>query len=226
MPLQLHKHIENGEIGLWKISEEPEELLLLANLSSADKITCSGITTLHRKKEWLATRALLNEMTLLAGPINYYEDGRPYLEQGKYNISISHTKGFAAIFLHETLIPGIDIELTSRLVGKVASRFLSPEEFEMCHAIPELTTKRVLLVWCAKEAIFKIVPFTNIEFSTDIKITLNDTTDNFGSFPGVYVGPLEQIPVELEYLDKNGVILVWGCIKPGQDARYNFINSF
>ena len=218
MPLQLHKNIEYGEIGLWKIAEDPEYLLLLADLAPADQITYSGISALHRKKEWLATRALLNEMQSTAGPINYYKDGRPYLERGKFNISISHTKGFVAIDLHEKFIPGIDIELASRLVGRVASRFISPAELEMCHAIPELSAKRLLLLWCAKEAIFKMVPFSNVEFSTDIKITLNKSLIDSASLKGFFIGSSEPITVDLEYLEENEVIMVWGCSIPDKDG--------
>ena len=212
MPLLFHKHIENGEIGLWKISEEPEELLLLAHLSPFDQITYSGISALHRKKEWLATRALLNEMTSIGGPINYHQDGRPYLERGKYNISISHTKGFVAIYLLERFIPGIDIELVSRQVGSVASRFLSPEEFGMCHAKPELSERRLLVLWCAKEAIFKMVPFNNIEFSTDILISLNENIQNSGLFAGVFKNHSDQISIPLEYIEECGVVMVWGLV--------------
>jgi hypothetical protein len=62
MPLLLHKAIENGVIGLWKISEEVDELYRLSRLSDPDKLTYAGISSLHRKKEWLATRALLNNL--------------------------------------------------------------------------------------------------------------------------------------------------------------------
>jgi len=63
MPLILHKDIEDGKIGLWKITEELSELERLSRLSEPDLIAYSGISALHRKKEWLATRALLNELT-------------------------------------------------------------------------------------------------------------------------------------------------------------------
>lgn len=110
MPLILHKNRDNSEIGLWKISEELEELEHLADLTLPDWITYSGISALHRKKEWLATRALLNELTGERNLIKYHQDGRPYLDHSKYLISISHTTGFAAIMLHESFLPGIDIE--------------------------------------------------------------------------------------------------------------------
>jgi len=211
MPLILHKNRDNSEIGLWKISEELEELEHLADLTLPDWITYSGISALHRKKEWLATRALLNELTGERNLIKYHQDGRPYLDHSKYLISISHTTGFAAIMLHESFLPGIDIENATRPISRVASRFLSPDEFDVCHEASGFSNHKLLLHWCAKEAIFKMVPFSDIEFSTDIQIKLGEPIRDSGSFQGLYNGKSEQVPVALEYLEKEGVIMVWGC---------------
>jgi 4'-phosphopantetheinyl transferase len=212
MALVLHKNIENGEIGLWKISEELDDLLLLAKLSSGDSMTYSGISVLHRKKEWLATRAILNELIMEPGPIKYYKDGRPHLENGPFNISITHTLGFVAVMLHRKFIPGIDIELISRKAGKVASRFLSSDELASCSDKSGFSDRLLLLHWCAKEAIFKMVPFSNIEFSTDIQISINDASKDSGSFQGTFNDRSGQIPICLDYLVENGVLLVWGSI--------------
>jgi 4'-phosphopantetheinyl transferase EntD len=213
MPLTLHKYIENGEIGLWKISEEVDELLLLAKLAAPDIITYSGISALHRKKEWLATRALLNELTGQSYLIQYHSDGRPYLTNNQFNISISHSNGFVAILLHSLFMPGIDIELLNRQVGKVASRFLSAEELVVCNEKTELSNHLMLLHWCAKEAIFKMIPLTNIEFATDILIQINDLTENNGSFSGIFNNKSSQILIPLYFAEESDVLLVWGWVK-------------
>ena len=211
MPLILHNEFENGEIGLWEISEALEELELLADLTPTDAINYSGISAIHRKKEWLATRALLNELTGERTLIKYHNDGRPYPDNANYQISISHTKGFVAIMLHQTCLPGIDIELATRQVSRVASRFLSPDEFDVCHEASGFSNHKLLLHWCAKEAIFKMVPFSDIEFSTDIQIKLGEPIRDSGSFQGLFIGKPGQVSVALEYLEIKGVIMVWGC---------------
>jgi len=212
MPLILHEYIDNGEIGIWKISENPEELVLLARLSVPDKINFSEISALHRRKEWLATRALLNELITDPGLIKHWKDGRPYLENGQFNISISHTLGFVAIMLHATSIPGIDIELISRQVGKVANRFLSNEELLACCDKTGFSNRHLLLHWCAKEAIFKMVPFENIEYSTDIRIIINDITDDSGSFLGVFDTRHSKVSFTLYYKLIDEVLIVWGWV--------------
>lgn len=213
MPLIYHKNIENGEIGLWKVTEDLEDLKQSAGLSSDDLQIYSGISPLHRKKEWLATRSLLNQLIGKPVQVKYHNDGRPFLDNIEFNISISHTTGFVAVILNKTCNPGIDIELSSRQVGKVARRYLSPEEYEYCHGLAENSNRKCLIHWCAKEAVYKMIPFSNIEFSTDILITLQNTTQDSGSFMGVFTKDSLNIRIELEYLEKNDIILVWGCTK-------------
>ncbi len=212
MPLILHENIENGEIGLWKISEEIDALLLLANLSDPDKISCSGISAIHRKKEWLATRALLNELIHEQHLIKYHNDGRPYLENCSTNISISHSTGYIAIILHSDAMPGIDIELANRKVGKVGSRFLSPDELAVCNEEAALSNHRMLVHWCAKEAIYKMVPFSNIEFATDITILLSNSAEDCGSFQGFFNVKSGPVPIVLYYRIVCEVLMVWGCV--------------
>ena len=212
MPLVLHQNIENGEFGLWKISEEIEELLQLARLSHLDRLTYSGISAPHRQKEWLATRALLNALLNEPSSIKYHNDGRPFLTNSQFNLSISHTKGFVAILLHRHYNPGIDIELISRQVGKVATRFLSSDELGTCMEPTGLSNRRLLLHWCAKEAIFKMVPFTDIEFSTDIQILLYDVSMATGSFDGFFNTRSSQVHIPLKYMVYDEVVVVWGSI--------------
>jgi 4'-phosphopantetheinyl transferase len=212
MPLVLHQNIENGEFGLWKISEEIEELLLLAQLSDLDRLNYSEISATHRKKEWLTTRVLLNALLNKPASIKYHNDGRPFPANGQFNISISHTKGFVAILIHRLYSPGIDIELISRQVGKVATRFLSPDELVNCRETTDQSNQLLLIHWCAKEAIFKMVPFTNIEFSTDIQILLQDMSKDTGSFDGWFNTPDGPIHIPLDYLVYDEVVMVWGYV--------------
>lgn len=212
MPLILRENIDNGEIGLWKVSEEIETLLSLAKLSDPDIITYSRITAIHRKKEWLATRALLNELIPEQLLIKYHIDGRPYLENSSTNISISHSIGYIAIILQSASIPGIDIELITRKVGKVGSRFLSYDELAVCNEEAELSNHRMLVHWCAKEAIYKMVPFSNIEFATDIWILLSNSVEDSGSFQGFFNYKSGPIPITLYYKMVSEVLIVWGWV--------------
>ena len=206
------EEFDNGLFGLWKITEELEELLPKANLSTPDLETWSLIKAVQRKKEWLATRALLNELTLQYTQINYYSDGRPFLKDLPRNISISHTKGYAAVLLHNNQVPGIDIELNSRSAERVATRILSSEELDFCKEGDGFSNQKLLIHWCAKEAIFKMIPVKNVSYSKDIHISLMNPVQTSGSFPGTFHSESGPVSINLYYKLIDELILVWGWV--------------
>ncbi|MCF6183753.1 MAG: 4'-phosphopantetheinyl transferase superfamily protein [Bacteroidales bacterium] len=103
-----------------------------------------------RKKEWLATRILLKEITGKYTEIKYNTSGKPYLKRGKY-ISITHTGNYAGIILSKNENPGIDIEIISDRILKTASKFITEEELKTLK-----TTEEIYIYWCGKETLFKI----------------------------------------------------------------------
>ena len=210
MALLFSEKLDNGLLGLWKITEEEEDLLSLANLSSEDLLIFSSFKAAQRRKEWLATRILYNQLTGEPAVINYHPDGRPYLENSTVNISISHTKGYAAILLNEYDIPGIDIELDSRSAEKVASRILSPEELESCRENENYSNKKLLVHWCAKEVIFKIVPEHGISYLKQINITLDNISEEIHAFRGTYYSESNSVAIDLFYKSFQELIVVWG----------------
>ena len=64
-------------------------------------------------------------------------------------ISISHTRGYAALILSDDSEVGVDIEYRSDRVERIASRFIRPDE-------KAETTDEKLLLWSAKEAVYKL----------------------------------------------------------------------
>lgn len=79
--------------------------------------------------------------------VMHNKDGKPFIEG--YNISISHTQGWATVILSEKHNVGIDIEYKSDRVCRVAKRFLRDDE-------PYIKTNDILYVWCAKESLYKL----------------------------------------------------------------------
>jgi phosphopantetheinyl transferase len=211
MAICYYKEIGEGKLALWEITEETNELLDLVNLQGKELEEYKLIKNPRRQHEWLASRILAGEMLCCKVFIRYNPDGRPYLENHTQNISISHTGKYVAILIHPKYLPGIDIEEQNRPVEKVAKRFLSREEFESCINYP-LSNKAMLLYWCAKEAIFKMVPLSNIDFATQISISLNEIDENGGSISGSFLGKDLRIPIGLSYLFVGPVIMVWGWL--------------
>ena len=147
---------QNCTIAIWEITETLEELLQLSNtISTAD------LNTEKRKKEWLASRLLLNDINPNYS-ISYNAFGAPELSNGSF-ISISHSKGLVAIIISKEQV-GIDIEEISEKALRVSSKFVSTNNLK------DLTAEKATLIWCCKEAVFKWHQKGEVDFIADIQL--------------------------------------------------------
>lgn len=155
-------------IGIWKIEESPADLLALLDRKEEYLPFLDRLKADTRQKEWLATRVLLKEMMGEEMRIAYRPDGAPYLPDSALYISISHTKGYAAVLLQEVPAAGIDIEQRANRVLKIRSRFVTPDEEAEIDPIHEV--EHLLIHWCAKEALFKMIGQENVDFLEHLHI--------------------------------------------------------
>jgi 4'-phosphopantetheinyl transferase len=147
---------QNCIIAIWEITETLEELLQLSNtISTAD------FNTKKRKKEWIASRLLLNEINPKYS-ISYNKFGAPELSNGRF-ISISHSKGLVAIIISQQKV-GLDIEEISEKALRISSKFVSKNNLKA------LTAEKATLIWCCKEAVFKWYQKGEVDFIADIKL--------------------------------------------------------
>ena len=93
------------------MDETEEELLSMLPRREVYARCVSQYAAPHRRLEWLAVRVLLFTLLGEERDIAYRPSGKPYLADGSYALSISHTKGYAAVVLGEPDSEvGIDIE--------------------------------------------------------------------------------------------------------------------
>ena len=134
---------------------------------------CDHIATIcapSRRAEQVAWRTALRALIGTEAEVVYLPSGAPSLTANKWQISVSHNAGWGAVAVGEHRC-GIDIESISRNFERVAARYISTAE----EALPESshTLFRVLL-WSAKEAIYKYLSLSGIDFLEDIRITSTD----------------------------------------------------
>lgn len=157
MPVYSHHTFEDGGIAIWRIEENSDTLYAMLDTSRYNS-TLKSISHEARRAEWLAVRVLITEVLGNDKEIAYLPSGRPYLVDGSYHISISHTKGYAAIAYHRIRSIGIDIEHISPRVNRIAHRFTHPDEAAF---IDIHDTERQLMYhlvnWSAKEALYKLI---------------------------------------------------------------------
>jgi len=184
----LIKKIGKGAyIGLWQIDEDLEKLVSGIELDVEEKKAFSGFKSVQRKKQWLAYRHLLKEMTIERGlKIHYSKEGKPYIPGSRSGISVSHTEDYAAVIIAKNAEAGIDIEFPKPRILKIRNKYLHPEEDKI---ISDGDIEELTLYWCAKEALYKLNGRKNIDFKSQLKIEKS----NSGKMKGwLYVSEKEE----------------------------------
>jgi 4'-phosphopantetheinyl transferase EntD len=177
------KNINNTIIGIAPIDSNSE--MLLAQLA-CKKLYLPYIEKMpeHRKREWLTVRLLIKELLGEEKEIAYQPNRKPYLSDGSYFISISHTNcrkmesltgknkssifGYVAVVLDKEKEVAIDIEKISPRALKVRERFINAEEAKAI--LPHNEMVHILLHWSAKETVFKRMDLKDIDFKEYIHI--------------------------------------------------------
>ena len=156
MPNYAHHTFEWGGIAIWHITETSDELYALLDTEKYDS-QLLGMKNEVRRAEWLAVRLLVKELFGPEAEVAYHPTGRPYLKNSTTHISISHTKGFAAVAYHHEALVGMDIEYLSSRVERIALRFTTRDEASYIDRHDESVRQMYHLInWSAKEALYKL----------------------------------------------------------------------
>lgn len=162
MPLHYLRKDGNRVLGVWKVTETEEWFKQQLDVPwIAEELGRYSASV--RRIEYLAVRMLLKELTGMACRVKHLPSGKPFLDNFAASVSISHTRGYAAVLLDEAgANPGIDIEYYADRVCKIASRFMHPEEWKGSTGPDDV--KWLLLHWSAKETLYKILGVDEVDF--------------------------------------------------------------
>lgn len=154
----IKKYTENNcQIAIFDLNESLTELLKLGA-----RFDSSNFKTEKRKKDFLVSRLLLNELEPNQ-QISYNSNGAPEISNGKH-ISISHSKNLVAIIISDKKV-GLDIEHISEKPLRLSPKFITDNSHQ------DLTKEKATLIWCCKEAVFKWHQKGSIDFKKDILIS-------------------------------------------------------
>jgi 4'-phosphopantetheinyl transferase len=150
MPLMSVEEVVKGvRLGLWNITESVDEFLLQGSSTSLYRqAIIDSYRAVGRRREALAVRSLIDVMVGDDVGLLHEKSGKPYLSNGM-NISISHTKGCAAVVISRERVVAVDVECLDGRVTNVAGKMLRPDENAD-------TLTELLLHWCAKETLYKL----------------------------------------------------------------------
>ena len=168
MPLLHTRSSESYIAGLWQISEPVEVLAEACQLTPDDTVLYESFCSERRKREFLATRRLLESLSNGNYRLHYDNTGRPLLSDFDKQVSVSHSASLVAVLICDVSC-GIDVEEIERNVDRVSTRFLSPEEQHWINLVADSRMTR-LICWSAKEAVFKMMRVHDVDFSLHIRI--------------------------------------------------------
>lgn len=161
---------EKCTVAIWQIAESEDELM--APLPNGQELLTEArarFKAVGRRLEWLAVRRLMYEVGI-GSPIAYHPSGRPCLVNDARHISISHTRGYAAVAIREDAPVGLDIEQLTQKVCRVQHKFLSHEE-KLFLLLEKKNVEALHLIWTAKEAMFKLVDREGIDFAAHFHVS-------------------------------------------------------
>ncbi len=208
MALYLKKTLENkAQIAVWQITETEEELIALSSVPSDEMEEISLIQSESLRKQKLAVRALLNEVFDEKVYLSHHDNGMPFLENCVTNISITHTNRYVAIITHDENDLGIDCESLDRDFSAVEAKALSEDEIDDLDE--ERRNEQLAIYWCAKEAIYKRMGQSRVDFAGQIEVERFSLRGE-GELEATFIhkdGHEEEFDMEYMIFDRH--VLVW-----------------
>ena len=203
MGLLINKEIEDGcRLGLWEIVEDYETLFGITHLNGNDIRRLNSFKNINRKVESLSVRALLQQMLNSDARIVYRKHShKPYLEDGSYHISVSHSNMYTSILLGKNRRVGVDLEYMSHDIERLAHKFINEREKITDNKM--IRREHLYVHWCAKETLYKICDKTDINFQENLTIKPFDL-DSCGEITGVVHNNFRNEEYRMYYyLEKN-----------------------
>jgi phosphopantetheinyl transferase len=139
----------------------------------------------------------------------FTEHGKPTLSPNTAHINHSHAGEFALFIHHPSLAVGVDIEQIRPQLARIYPRFCNAKELAALGPDPNLET--LLLIWCAKEALYKAIGQKGTDFREHLHLTVWPTDTNIAEGKmeaNITLTDFEQT-CTLQFLRWDGYAVVW-----------------
>jgi 4'-phosphopantetheinyl transferase len=188
---------------IWHITETEQGLAALV-----DEHWPTDLTSMPKRLEWAAGRALIRALTARAG-LPYHglikdDLGKPHLLRHPHFISLSNAFPYAAAQLDLQCPVGIDLERPREKILKIAHRVFNPGELRDAGR----DVLKNCVYWCAKEALFKRQGKRGISFAANLSIAPFHLSES-GDLEGTVSLANSRTPVKLRYLVESDFIVVY-----------------
>lgn len=196
---------KSATMGIWQMTETLAELEAMYTVTDDERPVYDGFRNDRRRKEWLTVRILLRELLGKDVEICYRDTGKPYLKDSSYCISITHTIGYVGIRLAAHPV-ALDMEYKADRVLRIIDRFVSEKEMKYIDERDKVSS--ALVLWSAKETMFKLFDFQEVDFKEHLYISrMNWGTK--GHFRGSVDKDGFRADVKLSFAVYGDLILVY-----------------
>jgi 4'-phosphopantetheinyl transferase len=180
MPLYKSITVAPGtQLLIWQITESFEELSKDVVLKDVCVSKMDKMKSEQHRKGFLGVRKLLQHAGFSDLDLYYDANGKPHLKDGKH-ISITHSFAFSAIIIGDA-VTGIDMEMQREKVITIANKFLEPEFAYLDPAHLEEYMRKLIIIWCVKEAVYKMISRNGLSFKQNITVHPFEIADGKGS---------------------------------------------
>lgn len=171
MPL-IHdiSNADGSRVLIWRISETEEALIKFSQKEEINiDVSIAALRLVQRRKQKIVALLLLKELINNSFELEYTPLGKPFSLQANGEISLSNTGDYVGLIFHPTQLCGLDLEIPSPKILKIAPKFINPTEEEWLHNGPGIPY--IYLVWGVKECIFKAIGGGGIDFKQHLLVT-------------------------------------------------------
>ena len=212
-----HNINQDTKLGIWHI-EEPESFFL-ENVPLKKNVTHP-----FKRRQHLAGRYLLSHLfpDFPVEEILIADTRQPFLADEQYHFSISHCGSYAAAIVSRSSRVGVDIEMITPRIERVADKFLNEGEIHFFNEDYALFLEQwglrgrieqefQTLIWSAKEALFKWYGRGELDFKKHMQLTGSIRIEgDWIKLPFVFEKE-EMILLDLDgrIFDEQALTLVW-----------------
>lgn len=205
MPVSEIIRLAEGQILIWDLCETVEQLLGRQTVVTQDEL--EQFTAQKRKREYLATRVALMELTGAEIQVDYTHERKPFAVNSNLQLSFSHSADRVAVMIHPEKCVGVDIEKQGNKVAALYTRFMG--EQEQCDFGQGSDVHVLQIIWSAKEALYKIIGKEAVDFAETLRV-LPFNRQESGALEALHLPKAKKYT--LHYMQKEGYTLVY-CIE-------------
>lgn len=211
--IPINSNCPDAMVGAWEIQEDELFFLTRLKLYENEWVKLASINHPQKRLEWLASRLCMKEIL----KINHTDrveslsatNGKPYLSTHSHCISYTHSRKYAAAIASAETPVGIDIEdLGRRRNPRTSYLFMNEAEMDAYAADPQ--NELFILIWSAKESLYKVIGEQGLSFRQHVGLQLeNFQLQEQGVVPALVTR--DEVPQQYEvyYKLQNGFLLTY-----------------